>query len=102
MIGGTRIIGGDKETYVKGYNAGLRRALEIIKEDPSKLRQEFLGMKREIYKNKAADSQVKLSSKVSALFDVMTDFGGLETLFGEEIAKKIVEKRINEVLDVYN
>ena len=101
MIGGTRIIGGDKSAYMLGYREGLIECRES-NYDPDRIRKLLFEWHKRVYEEIRGNESTRVAAHHSAIFDVYQELTGLLAMFGEEFKEqinKIIGKRVTEVLE---
>lgn len=101
MIGGFRVIGGDRGAYQRGYCAGLEQCKEANL-DLERIKKEEQELMEELHRKEKGDT--RLAARHSALFDVRRELQDFLILFGEEgkeLAEEIVTERIDKVLETW-
>jgi len=101
MIGGFRIIGGDKELFDKGYSEGLRECKEDLSEGRiegllEKQRERFFEYPPEEHETEEAQID---RWKLSAFRDVLETLHDYLALLGEDLGTEKVEEEIDDYLE---
>jgi len=105
MIGGIRIIGGNKDFWIRGYTNGLRECLKTNGEMKKLINlAEKVGKRllNALGKEQLDDEITEISAFQSAVIDVLHTYSAFISLFGcKEFTWDFIRKRIIDVLSEF-